>query len=223
MNSGIYQIRNLINNKLYIGSSQVISKRWELHKCSLKTNKHHNIHLQRAYNKYGKDNFVFEILEHIDDINNLYPKEQYYIDLLKPEYNIGGVVGGGKLKDHPNWESIKIKFQINSSGEKNNKWKGGISHYICPGCNKKIRCNSIATPKKCRKCTNWKLIKKKKHSQESIEKMKIVKLGNTSSSKKIQIDGTIYQSIGEACEKLNIKRWTINKNIKNRLPGWELL
>lgn len=85
---GIYQIINLKNNNRYIGSSKNINKRKFRHFLDLKNNMHHSLYLQRAYNKYGKENFKFNILEIINDINILYKREQYYIDIFKPEYNI---------------------------------------------------------------------------------------------------------------------------------------
>lgn len=43
--------------------------------------------IYRALLKYGNSAFRFEILEHCDP-NVLIEREQYYLDLLKPEYNI---------------------------------------------------------------------------------------------------------------------------------------
>jgi predicted GIY-YIG superfamily endonuclease len=51
--SGIYYIKNITNNKLYIGSSKDILKRFYEHKRLLRHNKHHSIRLQRAWDKYG--------------------------------------------------------------------------------------------------------------------------------------------------------------------------
>lgn len=65
--SGIYMIKNIINNKIYIGESVNIFKRWEEHKDSLKNNKHHSIKLQNDYNIYGEDNFEYKILKVIED------------------------------------------------------------------------------------------------------------------------------------------------------------
>lgn len=60
---GIYQIRNLINDKRYIGFTHKFNARWTDHKKKLNQNRHGNPHLQTAWNKYGSENFVFEILE----------------------------------------------------------------------------------------------------------------------------------------------------------------
>lgn len=86
--SGVYQIVNLINKKRYVGSSVNLATRKSEHFTKLKKNKHHNIYLQRSYKKYGKDNFEFQVLEYVEDKDKLTEREQYYIDTLKPEYNI---------------------------------------------------------------------------------------------------------------------------------------
>ncbi len=83
-NLGVYQIRNLKNNKRYIGSAagRGFTNRWNTHKRQLKENKHHSIHLQRAWNKYGAENFVFEVIEvmHATRKEYIIPREQYYLD-----------------------------------------------------------------------------------------------------------------------------------------------
>lgn len=63
----IYQIRNIENDKVYIGSSKNIKRREYRHWSELKDNCHANIYLQNAYNKYGKDSFRFEILYKCDN------------------------------------------------------------------------------------------------------------------------------------------------------------
>jgi len=76
---GIYKIRNIKNDKYYIGSSIDIQDRWYQHKNSLSNNKHHSIKLQRSYNIYGENNFIYDIIEECDK-NLLIAREQYYID-----------------------------------------------------------------------------------------------------------------------------------------------
>ena len=76
---GIYQIRNKINNKIYIGSSINIKKRWNEHMSDLFNNTHHNIYLQRVWNKYGELNFVFEILL-LCEQSELLKYEQWFLD-----------------------------------------------------------------------------------------------------------------------------------------------
>lgn len=86
--TGIYHIKNIINNKIYIGSAADFYERWHSHNHYLNSGNHHNVHLQRAFEKYGRENFIFEIIEIVEDKSKLIEREQYYIDTLKPEYNI---------------------------------------------------------------------------------------------------------------------------------------
>ena len=81
--SGIYKITNIINNKMYIGSSENLERRRNEHFRELKANRHSNVKLQHAYNKYGVDNFKFEVLEYVADINCLLNTEQKWLDEFK--------------------------------------------------------------------------------------------------------------------------------------------
>ncbi len=78
---GVYIIQNIINHKSYIGASNDTYKRICDHKMWLRKNNHDNIHLQAAYNKYGEENFTFEILEDWD-IEYIYSMENYWCNLL---------------------------------------------------------------------------------------------------------------------------------------------
>ena len=60
---GIYCIENLIDHKKYVGQSIDIYERWKDHRRKLNSNKHRNMYLQRAWNKYKENNFKFYILE----------------------------------------------------------------------------------------------------------------------------------------------------------------
>lgn len=80
---GIYQIVNLIDGKKYVGSSKNLYNRKAKHFYNLKNNKHGNCHLQNAFNKYGEDNFSFEVIEFVNTEDELLPREQYYIELYQ--------------------------------------------------------------------------------------------------------------------------------------------
>lgn len=79
MKCGIYEILNIKNNKKYIGSSFDINIRWIIHRSLLKGGIHDNNHLQRSYNKYGIDNFVYNIIEECLE-EDLFNREQYWMD-----------------------------------------------------------------------------------------------------------------------------------------------
>lgn len=93
--TGIYKIENIINNKIYIGSCSNFNVRKGSHLCLLRQGKHHSIKLQRSFNKYGEDKFIISLVENCEK-ENLINREQYYIDSLKPYYNICLVAGSTK-------------------------------------------------------------------------------------------------------------------------------
>lgn len=87
MISGIYKITNSITNIFYIGSAINIERRFGEHKKHLRHNKHNNKYLQSSWNKHWEHNFEFEIIE-ICEPSQLLKREQFYLDTLKPEYNL---------------------------------------------------------------------------------------------------------------------------------------
>lgn len=60
--SGIYVIRNIFTNKVYVGSSVDLMLRWKRHVNALSRGIHHSKKLQKSWNKYGEDKFKFEII-----------------------------------------------------------------------------------------------------------------------------------------------------------------
>ena len=87
MNSGIYKITNNLNHHFYIGQSIHIQKRWKEHKKSFMETKKHYTVLQKAFHKYGFENFSFEVIEECEP-DKLNEREMFYIATLKPEYNM---------------------------------------------------------------------------------------------------------------------------------------
>lgn len=234
---GVYRIKNIINENCYYGSSKNVEKRWRNHKNNLRKNKHINQILQKAWNKYGEHNFLFELIEECDE-KDLFFCEQKYLD-LNPKYNIGKKAGGGdNISNNPKrddiikkiTQSVKIRYanmteeerkqESSKPMEKNPNWKGGVTYVYCK-CGKRIGCGH----KNCNKCRPRSKENNsffgKKHSIETKNKLSESRKDKYYGEQNIPIliDGVEYRSAGEASKKLKIPmvtiRWrVISKNKK---------
>ena len=102
----IYKIENTVNGKVYIGQTKDPERRKKEHFGGLKRNKHENPYLQSAWNKYGEDNFNFEVIDSGENYNQL---EKYYIEKYKSNNSNYG-------------------YNILSGGEEPPLWKGESSY-----------------------------------------------------------------------------------------------
>lgn len=87
MNSGIYEIRNKINGNFYVGSTKNTIDRFKNHRSTLIRGVSTSTILQRAVNKYGIDNFDFKLIATCHK-EYLIKMEQWFIDNMKPQYNV---------------------------------------------------------------------------------------------------------------------------------------
>lgn len=137
---GIYIIENKTSGKKYIGQSKNIIQRFYQHKSRLRGNIHPNKKLQNAWNKYGEDDFIFNILKvcdlkDLDDMEEFYilkfnsfsegfnqdlggKKNKFYNPIAHPKDNF---TISQKLHDAHQNECHNI-LQINFNGEIVNKW-----------------------------------------------------------------------------------------------------
>lgn len=125
----IYKITNIQNNKIYIGQT--------IRPVQERINRHFNdalnniidTHLARAIRKWGKDNFIYEIIDTAKTQEELNLKEQNYIKLFyatndKYGYNETDAInkcGGNtyKSKTPEEMEIIKEKIRQTKMGSKN--------------------------------------------------------------------------------------------------------
>lgn len=124
----VYQIRNKLTNQFLIGSTSQIHIRKNNHLSSLRYNRHDNKYLQRAYNKYGSDVFIFEILFEYHTIKEAINKEQEILDLycgnpkycynINPRADKGGSFIGYK---HSTYTKNKISQSLINRGCKKGK------------------------------------------------------------------------------------------------------
>jgi len=129
MTSGIYIIKNVNNNKVYVGSSINIKNREYKHFWMLERGSHDNLHLQKSYNKHGKSSFVFEVIE-ICDIPLLIKKENYYINNFKSNdikfgYNLATV---NEFRRNSFNHEVKVKLSKFNLNKNNNFSKFSLTN-----------------------------------------------------------------------------------------------
>ena len=84
--SGVYKITNTITGDFYIGSSKDVKQRWRSHKKPSTWKRCKNNPMYLDFQKFGVNNFVFEILAEAEE-GSLKEAEQQFIEKLKPTYN----------------------------------------------------------------------------------------------------------------------------------------
>lgn len=87
MKSGVYKIENTSNGKIYVGRSVDLMHRKSVHWHHLRKGTHHSVKLQMAWLKHGESAFIFHVIERVVP-ELLTEREQYWFDLLMPQYNI---------------------------------------------------------------------------------------------------------------------------------------
>lgn len=120
---GIYMIRNCVNGKIYIGKSIDMHKRKINHINELRRGDHKNIYLQRAFNKYGEDSFLFSVVEYCD-ADKLDEREIYWINKLGSfggGYNLtcGGEGNTGYVMSEESRKRMSDRMRGVFSGDKN--------------------------------------------------------------------------------------------------------
>jgi hypothetical protein len=116
--SGVYKITNITTNEYYVGSSKNIGKRFYRYfsiKYLKNKTERHNSRIYTAILDNGYNNFTIEILEYCDT-NILLNREQYYMDILKPKYNIALKAGSLLGFKHSPETKLKFKNRENNTG-----------------------------------------------------------------------------------------------------------
>ena len=141
---GIYKIENLINHKVYIGQTVDYTRRVYLHTHYLMNNRHINTHLQNAWNKYGSDNFKFELIcdftnefEQYDRVTQdkvLNEAEVFWIKQFKATdenfgYNLseggdGATLFGERNGSYGKKKSVETRNKISATINKNGSHSG---------------------------------------------------------------------------------------------------
>ena len=184
--SGIYQIRNISNGKIYIGSAINIAARIRSHINDLNKNKHRNSRLQNSWRKHGQEFFELKTIL-VCGKSNLLMYEQICIDGLNPEYNICRIAGS--QLNHRWSEESKIKMLGNKNGI-GNKGRSGqkLSEKERLFLSDRMRGNKFAKGVKKSEteliATSKRMVGNKyrhgiKHSEERKQKQREFMIGNT--------------------------------------------
>lgn len=213
---GIYKVTNKINNKKYIGQSKNIEQRLKDHKL---VSREKNILLKRALIKYGVQNFDYEVIE-ICDLEKLDEREIYWINKLKPEYNLdkGGKGSLGhavtpetrkilKEKGKEFWNNLdeETKKKIINQNLKRPK----IGHKVSEETRKKLRQHNLG------KKQSKETIEKRKQTMIEKKKKGYVQTNCSHKKKVICIEtGEIFNSLKEAIDKYNLS--TLCGHLKGR-------
>ncbi len=240
---GVYKIQNVQDGRCYYGSSVNIEKRFTQHLKTLSNNTHHNNHLQRAWNKYGKEAFTFTVVEECE-LDQILVREQYYLDINVQGYNIGKTSSGGdNISNHPNRDMIVSKIKqanhlristmteqekharFSKPMEMNNNWKGGSTYSYCScGTRKKPKATT------CSKCRDRSGINNpfygKTHSEDTKQKLREIANNRTtkpSNSKKVMADGVLYSTAYEAARAFGITRGLVNYRCKSDKYDWKFV
>jgi len=210
LKSGVYQIINTTNNKIYVGSSINLKQRFNDHKKLLRHNKHPNNHLQSSWNKYGENNFKFKIIEFVVN-ENLLIKEQFYIDLFssydrKIGYNLSKIAGstiGYRFSEESKVKMSNSKINTDRQIELKEKAESTDFIYLNLEASEKVN-TDIKNP-----------FYNKSHSEESKEKMRLAKLGskNPNYGKGPMLGKKLTEE-----HKLKISNSNSGKNNKNSNP-----
>ena len=120
----IYKATNKINNKIYVGQTiNTLEYRRTQHERSINYKGTRNTAFSKALKKYGIDNFMWEVIDRADNLDQLNQKEEYWISKLNclidngRGYNIKR--GGSNYKHHP---TTKVKIGKAQEGSKNHMW-----------------------------------------------------------------------------------------------------
>ncbi len=222
--SGIYIITNIINEKKYIGSSKNIEQRKRSHFYKLRHDKHENDYLQKSFNKYGEENFQFDIIYQCKE-EMLATKEKEYMKIhnvldKKIGYNISpepknkiasletrkklSILAKNRTKEHQK-KLAESRKGWNPSEEVRKKMSVSHIGYVMPEEQKKKISEAM---------------KGKKKSKETRKKLSVSLKGriiSTEQKEKIRKTLTGYTHTEETKEKMRKAKRNMSEETKNKI------
>ena len=214
--SGIYIIINPVSATAYIGQACDVRRRWNTHKSMLNRKKHQNPHLQAAWNKYGSENFLFELLETCEGKEDLLEAEQFWVDYLSfiggKLYNISSPTFSMLGFHHS--EEVKRKLSVFHTG---NTWAKGNKLSLETRTKMSEKAFSEDTRRNMAEGQRGRI-----HSAETKQKIKLATLGRkVSEETKKKRAETLKNRSRVSNEETNLKRSISLKNYWNKKRGAE--
>ncbi len=205
MNGVIYKITNVINGKMYIGSTKNFSTRKTMHLCKLRNNKHANAKLQASYNKHGEDSFVFEILETCD-IFDLQKLEQMWLDNLFSSLDDNEIYNLARYACSPKGTHGKLSEQTKEKIRQKH-----LGKTLSEETKQKIRISNLGKP------SHRKGAKQEVTEEQTLKKILSFRKGDYYIFKDI-VTETSYEviNIADFCRTLNLPLKTVRRYIKAR-------
>lgn len=188
---GIYCIGNVVNKNCYIGSTVSFHDRYIKHMSSLNTGKV-SIKLGEAISKYGLNNFLFFVLEYVDDFERLESREGHFVSVMGAIYN-----HKRKIKRH------------DCTPERNKKISDTLRSVV-----KKVNSNPLFGTKRPKELVEQ-IFKTRSTRKEEIYD------SNSNRVVQYDLDGNFlaeYRSVNIASKLLGIARDKINRICKDNWP-----
>jgi group I intron endonuclease len=239
----IYQITNMANGHYYIGSAESFARREWQHKYDLKRGVHKNPHLQAAWNKYGADAFVFEVIEEVPSgVNPLQIEDTWLVQCVgRPDcYNINACAESprsGMVLSAESREKVSVNRKGKAAGKDHYRYGKTLSDEVkakigatqkgkpkAPG--RKVSAEGLAKIKANiaagRSHMHW---LGKRHTEDAKAKMSrpVAAISPTAVE-------TVYASITALREALGLTPPTVNRALKSGSPltkgkfaGWKFV
>lgn len=245
--SGVYEIRNIVNGKVYIGSSAKVFRRKRYHCRDLHRGKHGNPHLQNAFSEYGEEAFDFSVLEEVlpEKIPLLRAEQQWMdqTDCCNPNkgYNICKIAGSLLGYKHTAKGLAKIR-----AANKGKKLSAGTKRKIGatqkgrrPTEESKAKMSTAKKGKKLSAETKAKISaanRGKKHTEETKAKMSAAHKGKKLSAETVYKcskdwivvtpEGTFIKvhNLAQFCREHSLNVYTMHEvgaGRKNHYKGWK--
>lgn len=213
LKAGIYRIINNTTGESYVGSSINISQRFKNYfNINYISTGAKSSRICRALLKYGYSNFSLEIIEYCD-VSVLLERETFYIQTLKPEYNI--LQSGGSNLGYKHTEETKAKM----SGSASNRTDELKAKYSKAAVGRKFNHTEETKAKLSAASLDRRL------SEETRAKLSVIqsnRLKHPVPGMKVEVTDTLtgetflYDSIRMAARELNTNHNTIRNYIKSK-------